>query len=247
MLDDSTLPRGLFATTHWSVIQRATGDKSTQADAALESLCRVYWPAIYAHARRLGNGPEDARDLTQGFFCRLLEKQWLAEADRRRGKFRTFLLAALKHFMGNEWRRAQTQKRGGGQILVSLEALTAEEGHAWEPVDAQTPEEIFDQRWALTVLEQATARLEEECRMGGKARQFAALKCFLGGGVEARTYAAAAAELGITENAAKMAASRLRQRFRSLLRAVVADTVSNESELEEELQYFARVVGQMPG
>jgi RNA polymerase sigma factor (sigma-70 family) len=246
MPEDPAAHAGLFATTHWSVIRRAADGESAQARAALESLCRIYWPAIYAHARRLGNGPEEARDLTQGFFCRLLEKNWLEEADCERGKFRTFLLAALKHFLGNEWRRAQAQKRGGGQILVSLEALAAEEGHAWEPADTQTPDQMFDHRWALAVLERAMARLEEECRLSGKARQFTALKSFLGGGSESETYAAAAAQLGTTEAAVKMAASRLRQRFRTLLRTVIADTVNSESEIEEELRYFAVALGEMP-
>ncbi|MGH7940497.1 MAG: RNA polymerase sigma factor [Limisphaerales bacterium] len=153
--ENPTSHAGLFATTHWSVVQAAADGGTPQAQAALEALCRVYWPAIYAHVRRLGTGPEEARDLTQGFFCRLLEKDWLEEADRERGKFRTFLPAALKHFTGNEWRRAQAQKRGGGRTLISLESLADEENQNWEPADAQTPEQLFDYRWALAVLEQA--------------------------------------------------------------------------------------------
>jgi RNA polymerase sigma-70 factor (ECF subfamily) len=233
---------GSFATTHWSVVQAAVASGSPNAEAALEALCRAYWPAIYAHIRRLGNGPEEARDLAQGFFCRLLEKNWLEEANRERGRFRTFLLAALKHFMANEWRRAQAQKRGGGRILISLDALSSEEGHSWEPADARTPDQLFDYRWALAVLEQATARLEEECRLGGKVRQFAVLKSFLGGGAEGVTYAGAAAELGTTEAAAKMAATRLRRRFRTLLRTVIADTVGSEGEVEDELRHLVKVL-----
>jgi DNA-directed RNA polymerase specialized sigma24 family protein len=234
--------RAIFPTTHWSVVQRAGAGGSTEAEIALEALCRAYWPAIYAHVRRLGNGPEEARDLTQGFFCRLLEKHWLEEADRERGRFRTFLLAALKHFTGNEWHRAQALKRGGGRTLISLDALCAEEDHAWEPVDGRTPDQWFDYRWALAVLEQATARLEEECRLSGKAHQFAALKSFLGGGADAGSYATAAGQLETTEAAAKMAASRLRRRFRTLLRTVIADTVGSADEIEEELRYLVRAL-----
>jgi len=235
---------GLFATTHWSVVQAAAVGGDPQAEAALDSLCRAYWPAIYAHIRRLGHGPEEARDLTQGFFCRLLEKNWLEEADRERGRFRTFLLTAMKHFVANEWHRGQAQKRGGGRTLISLEALLGEEDHAWEPAAAQTPDQLFDYRWALAVLEQATARLEEECRLGGKATQFAVLKGFLGGGTEAGTYARAAAQLGATEAAAKMAASRLRRRFRILLRTVIADTVGRQGDIEEELRHLVTALSQ---
>jgi RNA polymerase sigma factor (sigma-70 family) len=241
---DSKSRAGSFATTHWSVVQAAVAGSSPQAEAALESLCRAYWPAIYAHIRRLGHGPEEARDLTQGFFCRLLEKNWLEEADRERGRFRTFLLAAAKHYLANEWRRGRAQKRGGGRTLISLEALAAEEDHAWEPAAAQSPDQLFDYRWALAILEQAAARLEEECRLSGKAPQFAVLKSFLGGGAEVGTYAGAAAQLGTTEAAAKMAASRLRRRFRTLLRTVVADTVGSQGEIEEELRHLLAALSQ---
>jgi RNA polymerase sigma-70 factor (ECF subfamily) len=224
-----------FATTHWSVVLTAGCNDSPQAAAALEALCRAYWYPVYAHVRRRCYPVEDARDLTQEFFARLLAKQWLKAADRNRGRFRTFLLAALDHFLANEWHRARREKRGGGQELLSWDQLSAERRFRSEPADEVTPETVFAKRWAATLLEQVLSKLREEYAAGGKGDLFEAVKIFVWGEKAAVSQGRLAATLGLTEGALKVAVHRLRRRYRELLRAEITQTVANPGQVDEEL------------
>src|SRR5580765_323858 len=176
---DQTEQKGWFTTTHWSVVLSAREDEGTQATEALEKLCRTYWFPLYAFARRQGHDVASAQDLTQGFFARLLAKDYLAAVSREKGKFRSFLLAALKHYMAEERSRAGAAKRGGGQILISLDEFDAEDRYAHEPATDLSPEKIFERHWALALLDKALHNLEAEYRAAGKARVFDLLKTFL--------------------------------------------------------------------
>jgi RNA polymerase sigma-70 factor (ECF subfamily) len=214
-----------------------------QAAEALEKLCRTYWYPLYVYVRRQGEGEESAKDLTQAFFARLLEKSYLLQAHRERGRFRSFLLGSLKHFLCNEWEKARTQKRGGGATLVSLdETATGEERFRHEPVDSMNAEKLFERRWALTVLEQARARLEAEYSESGKARLYDRLKVFEAADRNTPSYAEVAVELGLTESAVKSGVFRLRQRYQELIRAEVANTVNHPSEIDEEIRYLISVI-----
>jgi RNA polymerase sigma-70 factor (ECF subfamily) len=224
-----------FATTHWSMVVNAGGSRSPEASQSLAILCESYWFPIYVFVRRAGHSAEDAQDLTQEFFVRLLDKHFLAAADRNKGRFRTFLLTAVKRFLANEYDRVRAKKRGGGQRIVPLEGLEAR--YRQEPADTLTPERIFEQQWALTLLNQVLARLQAEMTAGGKAALFHALKDHLTGG-QAVSYATTAASLGMTEGAVKVAAHRLRQRYRELLREEIAQTVASPDEIEEEIRYL---------
>jgi RNA polymerase sigma-70 factor (ECF subfamily) len=233
----STPPEAhLFATTRWSVVLRA-GAGSAAADDALAKLCRAYWYPLYAFVRRQGHGPHDAQDLTQGFFARLLEKKDLAAVDRSKGKFRSFLLAAMKHYLANEWDRAHAQKRGGGLALISIDDAEAEGRYAHEAAEQRTPEQLFDRRWALTLLDQVLARLEDEMACAGKRAIFDALKFALTG-ASAAPYEEIARHLGTTEGALKVAIHRLRDRYRTLLREEIAETVGSAAEVDEELRHL---------
>ena len=213
----------------------AGGDSSPDAQVALEQLCQAYWYPLYAYVRRLGRTAEDAQDLTQEFFARLIEKRWLESADQARGKFRSFLLTAFKYFLAAEWQRDRAGKRGGGQPLLSLDSVDAEDRCKLEPADTLTPEAIYDRRWAMTVLDQALARLEEEQRTAGHAARFAAVKdCLLGEPGEA-TLAELGTRLGLTEVAMKSIVKRLRERYRAVLREVIAQTVDGKEGVDEEL------------
>lgn len=233
-------PQSVFVTTHWSLVLRAGGD-TTRARAPLEQLCRQYWHPLYHYIRRRGYGVEDAQDLTQGFFARLLERQVLAQADPHRGRFRSFLLASLKHFLADEWDKARAEKRGGGPAL-SLDFQTEETRLVREPADTFTPEKAFEKRWALVLLEQVYRRLENEFGEKGKAGSFAALRVALTGSRGAVPYADIARQTGTTEGAVKVAVHRLRQRYRELLRETIADTVAGPDEVEDELRYLFRVL-----
>lgn len=212
-----------------------------QAQQSLEKLCRVYWLPLYAYIRRQGENPHDAQDLTQEFFARLLEKDFLASVDRTKGRFRSFLLASLKHFLSNQRVRARAQKRGGGQTPLSLDISDAETSIGFQPADEQTPEKAFERRWALTLLEQALARLRKEYSDHGRHEIFEQLKTTLteGRGV---AYAELSARLGISEASVKMAVHRLRQRYRAVLRGEIAETVAHESEVEDELREVFRAL-----
>ena len=231
-----------FTTTHWSLILNAQDTSSPLAAAALEKLCRAYWYPLYVYVRRQGEDEESAKDLTQGFFVRLLEKRYLAQVQREKGKFRSFLLASLKHFLSDERDKAHAQKRGGGQTFVSLDDSTSEERYRLEPVETMDAEKLFERRWALTLLEQARTRLKEEYLEGGKSSLYDRLKVFEGGDKNGPPYTQVAAELGLTESGVKSAVFRLRQRYRELVREEVANTVESPEEVDGEIRYLISVI-----
>jgi RNA polymerase sigma-70 factor (ECF subfamily) len=232
----------VFATTHWSVVLTAGRSDTTRASEALSRLCRTYWYPLYVYVRRRGHPAADAQDLTQEFFARLLENRWIDQADPQRGRFRSFLLTALKHFLANEWNKAHTRKRGGGTVLVSLNDDSAEHRYAREPASESTPESQYERRWALALLEGVLLRLENEYRQEGKTDLFAVLKSSLTVDRSALAYPDLAAKLGLTEGAVRVAVHRLRQRYRLLLRAEVAHTVASPDEVEEEMHYLFQVL-----
>lgn len=235
-------PERLFAATRWSVVLAAArGDTACSRDA-LAHLCQTYWYPLYAYARRRGSSPPDAQDLTQEFFARLLEGNWVAQADPERGRFRTFLLTAMKHFIANQWNKAHTQKRGGRLVVESIDDDSAEDRYRLEPADQATPESHFERGWALTLLEDVLARLEEEYRRDGKLAWFEAMRPALTMDRGLITYADVAAKLGIAENAARVAVHRLRRRYRQLLRAEVAHTVASPDEVDEEMHHLFQVL-----
>ena len=229
---------GRFATTHWSMVQAARGPASTEAHEALATLCEAYWYPLYAFVRRRGHDPDEARDLTQAFFAILLEKGYLQAADQRRGRFRTFLMAACGHFLSKEQDRARAIKRGGGRSPISLDLDDGENRYLREPSHSMTPERLFDRRWALTLLDRVIGLLGEEYARAGKTPLFERLKDALIGESVGPTYARIAADLGMTEAAIKVAAHRLRKRFRSLLRDEIGTTVATPDEIDEELGHL---------
>jgi RNA polymerase sigma factor (sigma-70 family) len=231
-----------FVTTHWTVVLQAGAHDSPQAAAALESLCDAYWYPLYSYVRRQGHSPHDAEDLTQAFFAHLLALNYLRLADRNRGRFRTFLLAAFKNFLINEWKQANRQKRGAGQPAVSLDEVLAESRFAAEPTVAQPPDTHYDRAWAATLMERALAALRAEFERSDKQDQFERLKSYVWGEKNALSYAEMAAQLGQTEGAVKVAVHRLRQRYGELLRAEVAQTVATPVEVDEELRYLVAVI-----
>jgi RNA polymerase sigma factor (sigma-70 family) len=230
-----------FRTTHWSAVLTARDRNSSQAQQALTELCQTYWYPLYAYIRRRGNGPTDAEDLTQGFFERLLEKDYLSDLTPGRGRFRSFLLTALKHFLANEWDRAQTRKRGSGMVL-SLDEEEAEQRYKLEAVENVTPETLFEQRWALTVLGRVLARLREEFVAGEKAELFDQLKAFLSADQPGCSYSEIAARTGLKEGTVKVAVHRLRRRYGELLRAEIAETVEDPAEAADEIQHLIAVL-----
>jgi len=231
-----------FASTHWSVVLLAGQQHSSQAREALEKLCRAYWPPLYAFVRREGHGPEEAADLTQEFFSRLLASQGLESADRTKGKFRSFLLASMKHLLANERKREDRQKRGGSYPHFSLNATVAEDGYKVDPPDDLTPEKVFERRWAETLIDSVTRRLQEEFAEAGMSRRFDELKVFLLAGDEPASYAETARRLEMSEGAVRTAIHRIRQRYGELFRAEIAQTVAGPQEMEEELRHFVAVL-----
>lgn len=227
---------GAFLPTRWSVVIAAGRGRESEAKRALEELCKTYWYPLYAFVRRAGHGAHDAQDLTQEFFARLLSRNDLAAVDRARGKFRSFLLASLKHFLANEWDRVNAQKRGGGQTLLSLDAATAEQRYALEPADTASADQLYDRRWALTMLEQSLARVREECAADGSLRLFEEIKGTLMG--DATPHAEIAERLGMSEGAVSVAIHRLRKRCREALRTLIAETVNTGAEVDEEMQHL---------
>ena len=228
-----------FTTTHWSVVLTAGAHTGSAAREALEILCRTYWYPLYAYVRRQGHSAEEAQDLTQEFFARFIQKHSVSLADPARGRFRTFLLTALKHFLVNEWVHHSRQKRGGGQQGVSWNVDDAEPRYRAEPADAAAPDVIYERRWAGTLLDRAVGALRDDQASAGKAELLDRLQECLWGETDAPTYAEIAASLGITEGAVKVAAHRLRRRFRELLRNEVAHTVGRPEEVDEELQHLS--------
>jgi RNA polymerase sigma-70 factor (ECF subfamily) len=226
-----------FATTRWSLVLEARDGVSSAAHEALAELCDAYWFPLYAFVRRQGHGPDDAADLTQGFFTRLMEKDYLQDVRPEAGRFRSFLLASLKHFLYNEWDRRHAQKRGGQVTKLSLDAELAENRYSVEPVAAQTPEDLYERQWALTVLERALAQLAAEIPSEQHLR-FERLRPHLIGDEQGASYAEIAAELGLSESGVKVAVHRLRQRFGTTLRREIGQTVSNPEEVDDEIRHL---------
>jgi RNA polymerase sigma-70 factor (ECF subfamily) len=233
---------GRFATTRWSLVLTAGGEATAGSRAALSELCELYWRPVYAFARRQGFDVHEAEDMTQAFFARLLEKHVVQAADPQRGRFRSFLLASFKHFIANERDRARAQKRGSGQVIVGLDVESAEARYSSEPVDTLTPEALFERQWALSVLDRVLAALRDECVKAGKATVFDAVRDLLAGDRNPGGYAALAGSLGTTEGALKVHVHRLRRRYRELLRAEIEGTVSDTSEVDDEIGYLMAVV-----
>jgi RNA polymerase sigma-70 factor (ECF subfamily) len=234
--------RQQFATTHWSLVLRA-GQRSGPGSAeALEKLCRAYWFPLYAFARREGHAPDEAQDLTQEFFSRLLTKNYLNTADPERGRFRSFLLASFKHMMANERRNASRQKRGGNTQVFSLDESTAEEHYQLEPADLVTPERIFERRWAETVLERVLSRLELEYT--GHTMRFDEVKIFLVAAKGSAAFADVAGKLGVTESALKSVIHRMRRRYAELFRDEVAQTVAAPDQVEDEIRHMLSVLSE---
>ena len=208
---------------------------SPDADRALEQLCQTYWFPLYSYIRRR-RPPAEAEDLTQAFFARLLEKNFLAGLDREKGKFRAFLLASLKHFLANEWDKSQCQKRGGGEFHLSLDWATADARFQIAGTDQQNPDKAFDREWALALLEKVIRRLQEESEAEGRGKWFQQLKVFLTAGTGEISHAEAAKNLGVEETAVRVAVHRLRKRYRALLRDEIAQTLAEPSMVEEEMR-----------
>jgi len=234
---------GQFNTTHWTVVLAAGQSSSPQADAALAKLCETYWYPLYVYVRRQGNSPEDAEDLTQQFFSRLLEKSYLAKADRERGKFRTFLLGSMKNFLVNEWKRAARLKRGGAHSFVSFDLDDAEGRYANEPIAETNPENTYDKQWAIALIEQVFITLRREYAALEKGALVEELRPFVWGEESSASYAEIGHKLNMSEGTVKVAVHRLRQRFRELLRAEVAQTVSRPEEINGELRHLIAVLG----
>lgn len=230
-----------FTTTHWSVVLEAQSE-SPAAQEALEKLCRAYWWPLYGFVRRNGYGPEEGQDLTQGFFASLLEHRNLNAVRREQGRLRSYLLGALKYFLGDERRRALAVKRGKGQRLIPLEELRADERVEMEPSDPVTAELIYERRWAATLLERVLNLLKDEYRRVGNAALFDSLKQLLPGEPDAPSQKDIAVQLGMTENAVRQAFYRFRHRYQSLLREEIAQTVATPGDIEDELRHLITVV-----
>jgi RNA polymerase sigma factor (sigma-70 family) len=227
-----------FPPTRWSLVAAAAEPASGESRAALEVLCRASWLPLYAFARRSGSAPEAAEDLVQGFFAALLEKGYLAEADRERGRFRTFLLAAFRHHVSRERERERAQKRGGGVRTLALDMASGERLYLAEPADERTPERLFERRWALLLLERALEGLRQNYGGMEKSEVFETLRPFLVGGEPASPLADVGARLGLSEGAVKVALHRLRRRYRDTLRAAIAETVAHPAEIDDEIRHL---------
>jgi len=232
-----------FVTTHWSLVGAAKPNEvsQTRAREALEALCRAYWYPLYAFVRSRGYSADDAQDLTQDFFARIIETGGFASADRERGRFRSYLLGAMKHFLANEWHRAKTQKRGSRVQFIEFDALDPEARYVKVSAPSDDPEHLFDREWALQIIDGTLQALRDEMAKAGKSDQFDALKGSLTGEDELPRNQAAA-RLGMSEGAVKVAVHRLRQRYRMLLRDAIAQTVNNEADLDDEMRYLVAVL-----
>ena len=243
--DPAESPRSLFVTTRWSVVIAARDKASPASREALEVLCRGYWYPLYAFVRRLGHSAHDAQDLTQEFFSRLLQKHWLDAAAQDRGRFRTFLIVAMKRFLANEWDRTRAAKRGGGQTCVPLDTEFAEARYAQEPAASIAADFLYERRWALTLLDQAMAALRSEYERDGRGVDFGILKEFLIAERGAIPYAEIASRLGNSEGAARVAVHRLRKRFREVFRETIAETVTNPGDVEAEVRYVVEILSRV--
>ena len=233
---------GRFQTTRWSVVLAAGRGGSKRSAEALASLCEAYWYPVYAFIRRQGYGADEAKDLTQGFFARVLEKNYFHDADPARGRFRAFLSAAIRHFLSNERDRARALKRGGSQPPISLEIETAEGHYQLEAHDELTPEKLFDHQWAMVLLDRVLARVGETHTAAGKTKVFDHLKGFLTGDSEGVAYGAVGRTLGMSEGAVKVAVHRLRRQFRDVLIEEIAGTVSDPADIDAEIQHLLKAV-----
>jgi DNA-directed RNA polymerase specialized sigma24 family protein len=233
-----------FATTHWSVVVRAAEVGTTEGEAALEELCRTYWRPLYGFARRRGLSPADAEDATQGFLADLLARGAVARADASRGRFRTFLLCAFENYQSHERERAQAARRGGGRRVLSLDAIQAAEGcFLHEPASDDTPERLYDRKWAMSLIESALGAVQHEYAALGKGAIFDELKSALWGGRGEPAYAGAASRLAMSEGALRVALHRLRNRFGEQLRAEVAKTVVDSAEIDDEVRHLLAAFG----
>ena len=235
-----------FASTRWSLVLAAARGDAPDARSALAALCQIYWYPLYAFVRRSGYSADDARDMTQEFFAKLLEKHYLQAADSERGRFRSFLLTALERFLSKEWDRARSIKRGGGRKILSLDFEQGERRFRLEPVTDVTAEIIYERRWALTLLDQVMARLRDDSERAGKGNEFDRLKIFLTGEAAAPSYREVAVALGMTEGAVKVAVHRLRRRFREFVMAEIAQTVSAPEDADEELRHLFEAIRSRP-
>src|SRR5208282_630665 len=232
----TSAPGDIFATTHWTVVLAAGKRHTPQSDGALEELCRTYWFPLYAYVRRRGHTKADAEDLTQAFFARFLAKNYLEGLRAERGRFRAFLLASLKHFLTNEWKKSQRLKRGGGEAFLSLDWQTADTKFQVAATAEPSPDKAFDREWALALLAKVIERLQKECEAGGKAKLFEQLKTFLTAGKDGTSQAAVAKALGMEEGAVRVAIHRLRKRYRQLLRDEIAQTLADAADVDEEMR-----------
>jgi RNA polymerase sigma-70 factor (ECF subfamily) len=230
--------QAIFATTRWTVVLRAAVENDPEANAALAEVCQGYWYPLYAYVRRQGFDPHTAQDLTQEFFAKLIEKNYLAGADRQRGRFRWFLITAFKCFLANEFDRVHAQKRGGGERPLSLDQMTAEERYANEPAETMNADLIYDRRWALDLLARARARLRQEYVEGDKARRYELLSQFLPGESQSASQAVLGEQLGLSENAVKQEVHRMKKRLAELIRSEVEQTVSHPDDVDDELRHL---------
>jgi len=232
----TSAPADIFATTHWTIVLAAGQWSTPQSDRALEQLCHAYWFPLYAYVRRHGHTKEDAEDLTQAFFARFLQKNYLAGLSAERGRFRAFLLAALKHFLANEWDKSQRQKRGGNITHLSLDWQTADTQFQVAATSEPSPDKSFDREWAVALLAKVIERLQAECETEGRGQQFAELKIFLTAGKGELSHAEAAQKLGLEETAVRVSVHRLRKRYRQLLRDEIAQTLADAADVDEEMR-----------
>jgi DNA-directed RNA polymerase specialized sigma24 family protein len=239
----STSSHARFAETRWTVVLSARAKEAPESGAALETLCRMYWAPLYAFARRHGFGEHDAQDHTQAFFARMLEKDFLRLVAPEKGRFRTFLLVAFKRFLANVREHACAQRRGGGQVLLSIDVEAAENLYLAVPRDDASAEVIYERRWALTLLDHTLARLRQEYTAAGKTAQFEQLKEFLTTPKPAGGYGAIAGRLGLSPGAARVAVHRLRQRYREIFRDEIAQTVGDPAEIDDEVSYLLTRLG----
>lgn len=239
--DSQTNQSPVFNTTHWSVVLQATGGDSS---AALERLCRTYWYPLYAFVRRQGHDEHDAQDLTQGFFELFLAKHYLKDVDRDKGRFRSFLLASLKHFLANEWKKANRQKRGGRLETIPFNSIEAEERYQLESVEEISPETVYDRRWARAMLDSVMGKLREEFNFAGKAARFEMLSRFIFQEPQPGEYPRLAAQWKVTESGVRSSVQRIRQRYAALFRAEIANTVNDPREVDGEIAYLITALGQ---
>ena len=231
------------ATTQWSQVLAARSGTGTEARQALESLCQTYWQPLYAYIRHQGYEPDEASDLTQSYFVEFLQKDLLTEVAPEKGRFRSFLLASLRHFLSHQRVRRRALKRGGGTLTLSLDTEWAEERYIREPTTGRSPEEVFERRWAFTVLGQALASLQHKASVDGQGQRFESLRPFLTGDEPVTSYREVGEQLGMTDMAVRKAVHRLRRRFGKVLRNTIADTVAGDDAVDDEVRHLLTIIG----